>query len=90
MIVRGTADSAMLGSQSHSHPPFLFLQRSFQLNRTYSCVLTRVLILVTNINSLSIHTRRDCCLSDVFLLSLRPILPSSWESVLRFVQSILA
>ncbi|VUZ41367.1 unnamed protein product [Hymenolepis diminuta] len=64
--------------------------RPVQLKHTYNYVHTRVLIQVTNVNSLSIHTQTHR-LSDTssFALSFPSILSSPWESVLRFVQCIL-
>ncbi|VUZ49604.1 unnamed protein product [Hymenolepis diminuta] len=48
----------------------------------------RVLIQVTIINSLPLHTQRNCRLSDTssFAPSFPSVLHSPWDSVLRFVQ----
>ncbi|VUZ55293.1 unnamed protein product [Hymenolepis diminuta] len=53
---RDTADSAVFGTNPiHTVPSFSY-NRPVQLNHTCNYVLTRVLIQMTNINSLSIHT----------------------------------
>ncbi|VUZ47881.1 unnamed protein product [Hymenolepis diminuta] len=58
-------------SPVHTTPSFSY-NRFAQLKHTYNYVHTRVLIQVTNVNNLSIHTYTctDCRLSDIFLCSL--------------------
>ncbi|VUZ52632.1 unnamed protein product [Hymenolepis diminuta] len=54
-----------LGTSPVYAVPSFFYNRLVQLKHTYNYVLMCVLIQVTNINSLSIHTHRDCRLSDI-------------------------
>ncbi|VUZ47868.1 unnamed protein product [Hymenolepis diminuta] len=71
--------------------PSFSYNRPVHLKHTYNYVLTRVLIQVTNINSLSIHTHTytDCRLSGTSFSA--PFLDSSVPfqiSLLRFVKYI--
>ncbi|VUZ39458.1 unnamed protein product [Hymenolepis diminuta] len=93
IVVEAPPTRLCLGTSPVNTVPSFSYKHPVQLKPTYNYVLTRVLIQVMNINSLSKHARHTQRLSlvrHIFLRSLlHSILPTSWESVLQFVQYIL-